>query len=424
MHQTKVDLGEMGRRAQAASRQLAPLTAAEKDTALLTIADEIEAQMASVLADNALDIEDGRAKGVSEAVLDRLLLTETRMKALASATRKVASLPDPVGEIIEGRVLPNGLRVSRRRTPIGVLGVIYEARPNVTVDIATLSLKTGNAVILRGGSETLRSNVALTCVIREALGKTALPLDAVQMISTADRALVTELLHLDEYVDMIIPRGGAGLHRLCRETSTIPVITGGLGICHLYVEPSADLDGALNVIENAKVQRPSVCNALDTLLVSREIAEDFLPLVAQRLGKHGVELRAGGEAWDILKGGEDAIVLEAGVGDFDQEWLALTLGVKVVEDLDEAIAHIQAHSTFHSDGILSNDWENVTRFVNEIDSAAVFVNASTRFNDGGQLGLGAEVAISTQKLHARGPMGLEALTTYKWIIQGNMHIRP
>lgn len=424
MHQTKVDLGEMGRRAQAASRQLAPLTAAEKDTALLTIADEIEAQMASVLADNALDIEDGRAKGVSEAVLDRLLLTETRMKALASATRKVASLPDPVGEIIEGRVLPNGLRVSRRRTPIGVLGVIYEARPNVTVDIATLSLKTGNAVILRGGSETLRSNVALTRVIREALGKTALPLDAVQMISTADRALVTELLHLDEYVDMIIPRGGAGLHRLCRETSTIPVITGGLGICHLYVEPSADLDGALNVIENAKVQRPSVCNALDTLLVSREIAEDFLPLVAQRLGKHGVELRAGGEAWDILKGGEDAIVLEAGVGDFDQEWLALTLGVKVVEDLDEAIAHIQAHSTFHSDGILSNDWENVTRFVNEIDSAAVFVNASTRFNDGGQLGLGAEVAISTQKLHARGPMGLEALTTYKWIIQGNMHIRP
>jgi len=247
--------------------------------------------------------------------------------------------------------------------------------------------------------------------------------DAVQYIENPNRALVTQLLRMDRYVDMIIPRGGAGLHKLCRETSTIPVITGGLGICHLYVEPSADLERALDVIENAKVQRPSVCNALDTLLVHRDIAASFLPKVAQRLGARGVEIRAAGEAWEILQGCDLARVVEAGPEDFDQEWLALILGIKVVDGLDEAIAHIQEHSTQHSDGILSNDWRHITRFVNEIDASAVFVNASTRFNDGGEFGLGAEVAISTQKLHARGPMALEALTTYKWVVVGDMHIR-
>jgi len=419
---TKVDLTRMGRNAKVASRQLAILTTDEKNAALSLIADEIEVQADKVLAQNALDIADGRAKGLSEAMLDRLLLTEARVAMLATGTRSVMALPDPVGEVIEGRVLPNGLQLSRRRTPIGVLGVIYEARPNVTVDIATLALKTGNAVILRGGSETLRSNLALVDVIRDALSKTDIPLDAVQYVSNPDRALVTELLRLDAYVDMIIPRGGAGLHKLCRQKSTIPVITGGLGICHLYVEPSADLTGAVDVIENAKVQRPSVCNALDTLLVHRDVAAEFLPMVAARLGAFGVELRAAGAAWELLSGSEGAVV-EAGPDDFDQEWLALILGVKVVEGLDEAIAHIQAHSTGHSDGILTNDWQHATRFVNEIDSSAVFVNASTRFNDGGQFGLGAEVAISTQKLHARGPMGLKELTTYKWVIYGDMHVR-
>jgi glutamate-5-semialdehyde dehydrogenase len=420
---TSVDLTKLGSSARAASRKLATLTADQKNAALLAIADEIEAQAAEVLAQNALDIEDGRAKGLSDALLDRLLLTEARVAKLAAGTRKVAMLPDPVGEVIEGRVLPNGIRLQRRRTPIGVLGVIYEARPNVTIDIATLSLKTGNAVILRGGSETLRSNVALVNVIRDALPGTAAPVDAVQYIANPDRALVTELLRLDRYVDMIIPRGGAGLHRLCREQSTIPVITGGLGICHLYVEPSADLDGAVDVIQNAKVQRPSVCNALDTLLVHRDVAATLLPAVAARLAQDGVELRAAGEAFDLLAASE-ATVVEAGPDDFDQEWLSLIMGVKVVDDLDEAIAHIQAHSTFHSDGILSNDLDHVSRFVNEIDAAAVFVNASTRFNDGGQFGLGAEVAISTQKLHARGPMGLEELTTYNWVVYGDMHVRP
>lgn len=424
MNEIRVDLNAMGRAAQAASRELALLTAAQKNAALLAVADELEAQAATVLAQNALDIADARAQGMGTALLDRLLLNEKRVADLAADTRKIAALPDPVGEDIEGRLLPNGIRLSRRRIPIGVLGVIYEARPNVTIDIATLSLKTGNAVILRGGSETLRSNLALVTVIRAALDQTGLPLAAVQIIADPDRALVNQLLRLDEYVDMIIPRGGAGLHRLCREQSTIPVITGGIGICHLYVDASADLMRSVEVIENAKVQRPSVCNALDTVLVHRSVAAAFLPALAARLARSGVELRATPDALAILRdnaGG--AQVVPAGAEDFDQEWLALILGVKIVDTLDEAIAHIHAHSTGHSDGILTNDWRHATRFVNAINSAAVFVNASTRFNDGGQFGLGAEVAVSTQKLHARGPLGLEALTTYKWVVYGDMHVR-
>ncbi|MGC9396558.1 MAG: glutamate-5-semialdehyde dehydrogenase [Anaerolineae bacterium] len=424
MSEMNVDLNAMGRAAKAASRELALLTAAEKNAALLAIADELEAQAATVLAQNALDIEDARAKGVSDALLDRLLLTEARVAGLAADTRKVVALPDPVGEEIEGRLLPNGIRLSRRRIPIGVLGVIYEARPNVTIDIATLSLKTGNAVILRGGSETLRSNLALVTVIQAALKKVGLPLEAVQIIANPDRALVSQLLRLDAYVDMLIPRGGAGLHRLCREQSTIPVITGGIGICHLFVDASADLVRALDVIENAKIQRPSVCNALDTVLVHRAVAAAFLPSLAERLARSHVELRVTLDALAILEdNGGGAQVIAAGPEDFDQEWLALILGIKIVDTLDEAVAHIHAHSTEHSDGILTNDWGNATRFVNAINSAAVLVNASTRFNDGGQFGLGAEVAVSTQKLHARGPMGLEALTTYKWVVYGEMHVR-
>jgi glutamate-5-semialdehyde dehydrogenase len=327
-----------------------------------------------------------------------------------------------VGADLESRVLPNGLRLSRRRIPIGVLGVIYEARPNVTIDIATLCLKTGNAVILRGGSETLRSNLALVNVISAALERVGLPQTAVQYIDDPDRGLVRQLLRLDKYVDMIVPRGGNRLHQLCKEESTIPVITGGIGICHIYVDESADLEQAVEVVQNAKVQRPSVCNALDTLLVHRRVAADFLPRVAARLTENGVELRATEEALPYLQqnGGR---VLPAGAEDFDQEWLALILGVKVVGGLDEAITHIHEHSTEHSDSILTNDWTNANRFVNEINSAAVYVNASTRFTDGGQFGLGAEVAVSTQKLHARGPMGLEELTTYKWVVIGDGHVR-
>lgn len=418
------DMTAMGQAARAAGRQLAILPTARKNAALRAIADALEARAAEVLAANSQDLAAGRARGLSEAMLDRLLLNEKRIAALAADTRHVATLPDPVGAEYDGRVLPNGMRLCKRRIPIGVIGVIYEARPNVTIDIAALCLKTGNAAILRGGSETLRSNLALTAVIQGALAASGLPAAAVQTITDPDRALVTELLRLDHYVDMIIPRGGAGLHRLCREQATIPVITGGIGICHIFVDASADLARAVDIIENAKVQRPSVCNALDTALVHRAVAERFLPALAERLARSHVELRAAPDALAILeRAGTAAAVIPAGPDDFDTEWLALILGVKLVDSLDEAIAHIQAHSTEHSDSILTGDLRHAHRFVDEINSAAVYVNASTRFTDGGQFGLGAEVAVSTQKLHARGPMGLEELTTYKWIGIGDGHVR-
>lgn len=418
------DLIAMGKAAKIASHRLATLTTTQKNEALLAIADEIEAQAAQTLAENKKDIADGRSRGLSEAILDRLLLTEARIAGLAADTRRIVDLPDPVGKDLESRMLPNGMRISRRRIPVGVLGAIYEARPNVTIDIATLSLKTGNATILRGGSETLRSNLALVQVIQSGLRKVGLPETAVQYIDNPDRDLVAQLLRLDKYVDMLIPRGGAGLHKLCKEQSSIPVITGGIGICHIYVDESADLDKAVDIVENSKVQRPSVCNALDTVLVHPGAAQDFLPKMAIRLAQSGVELRATSEAGNILERFQhEAKVVPAGPDDFDQEWLSLTLGVHLVANVDEAIAFIQAHTTEHTESILTNDWRNATRFVNELSSSAIFVNASTRFNDGGQFGLGAEVAVSTQKLHARGPMGLEELTTYKWIGYGDGHVR-
>jgi len=418
------NLTVMGENAKAASRVLGALTTEQKNKALILIADELEIQSATVLAKNQQDINDGEAAGLSEAILDRLLLTEERISSLATDTRRIAVLADPVGTIIEAHVLPNGMRLSKRRTPIGVLGVIYEARPNVTIDIATLCLKTGNAVILRGGSETLRSNLALVDIIQSALGNAVLPLEAVQVIDNPNRKLVSELLRLDQYVDMIIPRGGKGLHRLCQEQSTIPVITGGIGVCHIYVDASADLKRALDIIENAKVQRPSVCNALDTLLVHDTVANEFIPQIASRLAQNKVELHADPKARQILQSSDHGAQVRPAEPDaFDREWLALILGVKVVNDLSEAIDHIHQHSTEHSDSILTNDWSNANRFVDEVNSAAVYVNASTRFTDGGQFGLGAEVAVSTQKLHARGPLGLEELTTYKWIGIGDGHIR-
>lgn len=419
-----IDLQEMGRSARAASRTLALLSTEQKNAALHVIADELDTQADAILSQNALDVHEADARGIGTALLDRLRLTPARLAAIADDTRRVADLPDPIGETLEDRVLTNGLRLLRRRVPLGVVGVIYEARPNVTIDIATLCLKTGNAAILRGGSETLRSNLALIDVLQQALQKSKLPAEAIQYIAQPDRKLVTALLRLDDHVDMIVPRGGAGLHRLCREQSTIPVITGGIGICHIFVDASADLGRAVDIIENAKVQRPSVCNALDTLLVHRGVAASLLPAVARRLSEHHVAVHAEEDAYRLLHNeGWTEHLHAAGPDDFDQEWLSLTLGVKIVEDLDEAIAHIQTHSTQHSDSILTTNQNHADRFVQEVDSAAVYVNASTRFTDGGAFGLGAEVAVSTQKLHARGPMGLDALTTYKWIGIGNGHIR-
>ncbi len=420
-----VDLVAMGRAAKTASRRLAALTTLQKNAALEAIAVDLERHAAAILEANAADVADARTRGVSEAMLDRLLLTPARVTAFAADTRGVAALPDPVGSEIESRVLPNGMRLSRRRTPIGVLGVIYESRPNVTIDIAVLCIKTGNAVILRGGSDTLRSSQALVHVIRGALERVGLPVDTVQYIASSDRALVTQLLRLDAYVDMIIPRGGAALHKLCRDQATVPVITGGVGICHLFVDASADVERSIDIIVNSKTQRPGTCNTLDTVLVHRAMAAKFLPHMATRLAAKNVELRADADAFAILQDApSEAHVLPAGPDDFDQEWLALILGVRIGDTLEEAIDHIQEHSLEHTDGILTNNWHNAMRFVNEVNSAAVFVNASTRFNDGGQFGLGAEVAVSTQKLHARGPMGLEQLTTYKWVGLGDWHVRP
>ncbi|MGQ3617321.1 glutamate-5-semialdehyde dehydrogenase [Salmonella enterica subsp. enterica] len=413
-------LEQMGIAAKAASYKLALLSSGEKNRVLEKIADELEAQMESILSANVQDVEQARANGLSEAMLDRLTLTPARLKAIADDVRQVCNLADPVGQVIDGGLLDSGLRMERRRVPLGVVGVIYEARPNVTVDVASLCLKTGNAVILRGGKETYRTNAATVRVIQKALKACGLPAAAVQAIDNPDRSLVNEMLRMDKYIDMLIPRGGAGLHKLCREQSTIPVITGGIGVCHIFVDSSADIAPALKIIVNAKTQRPSTCNTVETLLVHQDIAERFLPALSKQMAESGVTLH-GDETVMQLHGPAKLVPLKP--EKLDNEFLSLDLNVVVVENMDGAIAHIREHGTQHSDAILTSDMHNAARFVNEVDSAAVYVNASTRFTDGGQFGLGAEVAVSTQKLHARGPMGLEALTTYKWIGFGDGTIR-
>ena len=415
-------LEQMGIAAKAASYKLALLSSGEKNRVLEKIADSLEAQTEQILLANEQDVLDARRNGLSEALLDRLALTPARLKAIADDVRQVCKLADPVGQVIDGGLLDSGLRIERRRVPLGVIGVIYEARPNVTVDVASLCLKTGNAAILRGGKETWRTNAATVKVIQQALEACGLPAGAVQAIESPDRALVNELLRMDKYIDMLIPRGGAGLHKLCREQSTIPVITGGIGVCHIFVDDSAEIAPALKIIVNAKTQRPSTCNTVETLLVHQGIADTFLPALSKQMAASGVTLHADAQSLTALQSGPAAVV-PVKAEEYDDEFLSLDLNVKIVADLDDAIAHIRAHGTQHSDAILTRTLSNANRFVNEVDSSAVYVNASTRFTDGGQFGLGAEVAVSTQKLHARGPMGLEALTTYKWIGFGDDTIR-
>ena len=404
----------MGQAAQQAAFELATTATSVKNTALAIIADELEANKKAILAANKQDTDAAIASGMSDALIDRLLLNDERICAIANDVRNVINLNDPVGAELDSRVLENGMRLSRRRVPLGVIGVIYEARPNVTIDIAALCLKTGNASILRGGRETFHSNMALVKVIQSALAKASLPAASVQYIEQPDREYVSQLLKLDQYVDMIIPRGGAGLHKMCKENSTIPVIIGGFGISHMYVDDSADLSRSLDVVENAKVQRPSACNSLDTLLVNEQIAATFLPRLVERMNQAQVTLVADDAAFNLFDG-KASLLRKAEAGDFDTEWLSYTLGVKVVANVDEAIAHMRKHNASHSDSILTNNIQAAERFVNAAGSAAVYVNASTRFTDGAQFGLGAEVAVSTQKLHARGPMGLEELTSYKWV---------
>ena len=415
-------LEQMGIAAKAASYKLAQLSSREKNRVLEQIADALEAQTETILNANAQDVAEARTNGLSEAMLDRLALTPARLKAIADDVRQVCNLADPVGQVIDGGLLDSGLRLERRRVPLGVIGVIYEARPNVTVDVASLCLKTGNAAILRGGKETYRTNAATVRVIQQALTSCGLPEAAVQAIESPDRALVNEMLRMDKYIDMLIPRGGAGLHKLCREQSTIPVITGGIGVCHIVVDDSAEIAPALKIIVNAKTQRPSTCNTVETLLVHQDIAARFLPALSQQMAESGVTLHADERSFALLRSGP-ANVVAVKAEEFDDEFLSLDLNVKIVADLDDAIAHIREHGTQHSDAILTRTMHNANRFVNEVDSSAGYVNASTRFTDGGQFGLGAEVAVSTQKLHARGPMGLEALTTYKWIGFGDDTIR-
>ncbi|OOE90621.1 glutamate-5-semialdehyde dehydrogenase [Salinivibrio sp. AR647] len=408
-----MSLQTMGKSAKDAAYQLAITSTATKNQALAIIADELDAQQAAILAANQIDLAAAREAQMDAAMLDRLTLTPERLTNMAKDVRQVIALADPVGQQFDHKLLENGLSLSKRREPLGVIGVIYEARPNVTIDIAALCLKTGNASILRGGKETFATNQVLVNVIQTGLEKAGLPLASVQYIDKPDRALVSELLTLDDFVDMIIPRGGAGLHKMCKQNSTIPVIIGGFGISHLYVDHSADLDRAPEVILNAKTDRPSACNALDTLLVHKDVAAQLFSRLVTLFNQHKLNVVAASSALPYLDGVEQ--LREAQTGDFDTEWLGPTLGVAVVDDVDQALAHMRTHNASHSDAILTNDLQSAEAFINGAGSAAVYVNASTRFTDGAQFGLGAEVAVSTQKLHARGPMGLEELTTYKWV---------
>jgi glutamate-5-semialdehyde dehydrogenase len=418
-----MDIKQICQNAKQASRGLALLPAEQKNRALENLADWLVSNISLITEANQKDVADGREAGLTDALIDRLTLTPARIEGMAADLRHVISLPDPVGEVFEEETLDNGLSLRKQRIPLGVLAVIYESRPNVTVDVAALALKSGNAVILRGGSETIRSNRLLVGGIHQALEAAGISPDVVQFIDDPDRALVNQLLKMHDTVDMLIPRGGAGLHRFCRENSSIPVITGGIGICHLFVDESANLEKSLPLIRNAKIQRPTVCNSLDTVLVHHKLAADFITRLVDYLKKDGVTFRVDADFLKDSNLANDNSVQAAGPEDFDTEWLSLVLGIKVVAGLDEALAHIAAHSTGHSDGILTDNAEHAARFTNEVDSAAVYVNASTRFTDGSQFGLGAEVAISTQRLHARGPMALRELTTYKWVAQGDYLVR-
>ena len=417
------ELEAKGKAAKAASRKLAYLSTEVKNKALANIADDLLAKKDKILAANESDCKEAEASGMDAAMLDRLTLSPSRLEAIAKDVLAVAALPDPVGEVFDMRTLPNGLLIGRKRVPFGVIGAIYESRPNVTIDISVLCLKSGNAIILRGGKEALNSNSALAGVVQEAATRGGVPEGAVQFIENTDRTLVNHLLKMNDIIDLIIPRGGEGLIKSVRENATMPVIGAGVSVCHTYVDQSADVGKAIAIAFNAKVQRPSVCNALDTLLVHTDIAQSYLPLVATEWAKAGVEMHCDERALSILKADSSLRLASATDEDWGKEFLALVAAVKVVDSLDEALEHIERYGSGADEAIVTEDYSAATRFLNEVDAACVYVNASTRFTDGGQFGLGAEVAISTQKMHARGPIGLKELTTYKWIIFGSGQVR-
>ena len=421
---TAQDVTVLGLAARKASRILARLSTEDKNRVLLNLAGLLRSDQTDVLSANLSDYQEAKSDGMDESLLDRLLLTSERLNGTADEVQRVAELTDPIGEVIETNSQPNGLITSRRRVPLGVVGSIYEARPNVTVDIFGLCLKSGNACILRGGKETIRSNTALVSMLRKALSDAGVTTDAVQFVDNPDRALVDHLLKMHEYIDLLVPRGGASLVKFVAENATMPAVTGGIGVCHTYVDRAADLKMAAEIVHNAKVRRPSICNALDTVLVHLEIAADGLPLIAKELTASGVELHCDNRALSILGPDAPDLTMPANEDDWGKEFLSLTAAVKVVDSLDDALEHIETYGSGHSEAIITENDAAATRFLDEVDAAAVYVNASTQFTDGGQFGLGAEVGISTQKFHARGPMGLKELTSYKWVIVGKGHVRP
>lgn len=412
-------LEEIGKRAKEAERTVKKLGTDTKNRVLLMTGDALCAHAEEILAANAMDIEEGRKNGLPESLLDRLLLTEKRIEGIAEGVRQVASLPDPIGEVEHMTRRPNGLRIGQMRTPLGVIGVIYEARPNVTADVFSLCFKTGNVTILRGGKAAMESNKAIVKVIRDVLKEEGVCEDAVQLVEDPSRESAAELMKMNQYLDVLIPRGGAGLIRTVVEQSTVPVIETGTGNCHVYVDESADIEMAVKIIFNAKTQRIGVCNAEESLLVHRNVREALLPALEKKLKEKNVELRADEESGAFL-----TEYVPATEEDWGTEYLDYILSIKTVGSVEEAIDHINRYSTGHSEAIITENYENAQRFLEEVDSAAVYVNASTRFTDGFEFGFGAEIGISTQKLHARGPMGLLALTSQKFIIYGNGQVRP
>lgn len=424
MHSALDELEQKGKLVKTASKKLAFLSTDIKNKALLAVAQALTIRQEEILKANKQDYESAEKSGLSTAMLDRLLLTPDRIKAIAEDVKTIASLPDPIGELIEEKTLSNGLILSKKRVPLGVIGAIYESRPNVTVDISALCLKSGNATLLRGGKESLHSNMALATIVQQTAYDAGIPEGAVQLIESTDRTLVDRLLKMKDIVDLLIPRGGAGLIKSVSENASMAVVTGGIGVCHTYVDKSANLEQATAIAYNAKVQRPTVCNALDSLLVHTAIAEHFLPMIARQWNEAGIEMHCDERAFAILRNIPSLNIKNATSEDWGKEFLALIAAIKIVDTIDEAIDHIATYGSGHSEAIVAADESTIERFLNEVDAACVYANASTRFTDGSQFGLGAEIGISTQKFHARGPMALREITSYKWVIRGTGQVRP
>ena len=417
-------LKEQALRARAAAGELAISSTEARNDALYSIAAALDERRGQILDANAVDLAEARRAGLGEHITERMMLSEERVADMGDALGVIARLPDPVGEVLDETIRPNGLRVQRVRVPLGVIGAIYESRPNVTVDIASLCLKSGNAAVLRGGKEAFNTNMALANVITDALESSELPADAVQFVASTDRALVREMLGMKDEIDLMVPRGSAELVHFVAETAAMPAVTGGIGVCHTFVDSAADLEKARGIVVNAKVQRPTVCNALDTVLVDAAVAGSFLPDLAREFASHGVEMRCDRRALSILHSSNHGAEFKAATDeDFGTEFLDLIASVKIVDGLDEALSHIRTYGSGHSEAIVTEDVATAEAFISKVDAAAVFTNTSTRFNDGGEFGLGAEVAISTNKLHARGPMGLRELTSYKWVVRGDGQVR-